>query len=92
YIANHTKASISSLGSAFSVAGSTAAAMGQPMEVTAAAIGILESNGVEASVAARALKGGMVNLVKPTKAMGNALDDMNVSVFDAQGNMKPLPQ
>ncbi|MDA2567552.1 phage tail tape measure protein [Bacillus cereus] len=92
YISNHTKASIYSLGSAFCTVGATAAAMGQPMEVTAAAIGILESNGVEASDAARALKGGIVNLVKPTKSMKRSLDDMNVSVFDAQEKMKPLPQ
>lgn len=92
YISNHTKASVSSLGESFSIAGSTMAALKQPMEVTAAAIGTLQSNGVEASVAANALKSGVVNLVSPTKEMSKSLQSMNVEVFDSQGVMKPLPQ
>jgi TP901 family phage tail tape measure protein len=91
YISNHTKASISSLGEAFSTAGSTAHAMGIPMTQTAAAIGILESNGVDASTAANSLKAGLVNLTKPTDAMAAAMKEMGLKVFDAKGNMKDLP-
>jgi len=90
YIANHTKASITSLGSAFSTAGSTAAALHIPMTQTAAAIGILESNGVDAETAATSLKSGLVNLAKPTKKMQTALKEMGFSAFDSKGNMKDL--
>ncbi|AFM41939.1 phage tail tape measure protein, TP901 family [Desulfosporosinus acidiphilus SJ4] len=90
YIANHTKASITSLGEAFSVAGSTANAMHQPMAQTAAAIGILESNGVDANTAATALKAGLVNLTKPTIKMQKALNQMGFSAFDSKGHMKDL--
>ncbi|KLU64014.1 phage-related minor tail protein [Desulfosporosinus acididurans] len=90
YIANHTKASITSLGEAFSVAGSTANAMHQPMAQTAAAIGILESNGVDANTAATALKAGLVNLTKPTTKMQKALNQMGFSAFDSKGHMKDL--
>ncbi|WP_254905209.1 phage tail tape measure protein [Clostridium tyrobutyricum] len=91
YISNHTKASISSLGEAFSIAGSTAHAMGIPMTQTASAIGMLESNGIDASTAANALKAGLVNLTKPTKDMYAAMKEMNLQVFDSKGNMKDLP-
>ncbi|OAA94081.1 phage tail tape measure protein [Clostridium coskatii] len=91
YISNHTKASISSLGEAFSITGSTAYAMKIPMTQTAAAIGILESNGIDASTAANALKAGLVNLTKPTDQMSAAMKEMNLEVFDSKGNMKDLP-
>ncbi|MDA2567555.1 phage tail tape measure protein, partial [Bacillus cereus] len=92
YTANHTKASVHSLNESMSIIGPTAAAAGQPLQVTASAVGLLQSNGVEASVAARALKAGFVNLTKPTKAMRNAMKDMGLKVFDANGNMKQMPQ
>lgn len=90
-VANATKTSFTGLGEAFSVVGATAHSLNQPLSVTAAAIGELESNGVDASTAATALKSGMVNLVSPTKQMKNAMDSMGLSVFDANGKMKPLP-
>jgi len=91
YIANHTKASISSLGEAFSIVGPTASALKQPMEQTAAAIGILQSNGIDASTAATSLKAGLVNLTKPTKKMSAAMKEMGLNAFDSKGNMKDLP-
>jgi len=91
FVANHTKASITSLGSAFSTVGSTAHALGIPMEQTATAIGVLESNGVDANTAATSLKAGLVNLTKPTKKMKEAMADMGFSAFDAKGKMKDLP-
>ncbi|WP_143316865.1 phage tail tape measure protein [Clostridium sp. HBUAS56017] len=90
YISNHTKASITSLGEAFSVVGATANSLHQPMTQTAAAIGILESNGIEASTAATSLQAGLVNLTKPTKKMQQSLKEMNFTAFDSKGNMKDL--
>lgn len=90
YIANHTKASITSLGEAFSVVGATANSLKQPMAQTASAIGILESNGIDATTAATSLQAGLVNLTKPTTKMKKALDEMKFSAFDSKGNMKDL--
>ncbi|WP_052263171.1 phage tail tape measure protein [Clostridium tyrobutyricum] len=91
YISNHTKASISSLGEGFSIAGATANAMKLPMTQLASSIGILQSNGIDASTGANALKAGLVNLTKPTKQMSAAMEEMNLKVFDSKGNMKDLP-
>jgi len=91
FVSNHTKASISSLGEAFSAAGSTANASDIPVAQFASAIGIMQSNGIEAERAARALQSGLVNLTKPTKQMKVAMDAMSLSVFDANGNMVDLP-
>lgn len=92
YTANHTKASVHSLTEAMSIIGPTANSAGQDLSTTASAVGLLQSNGIEASVAARALKSGFVNLTKPTKAMSKAMAKMGFSAFDANGQMKQLPQ
>lgn len=91
YIANHTKASITSLGEAFSIVGPTASALKIPLQQTAAAIGELQSNGIDATTAATSLKAGLVNLTKPTAKMSKAMKDMGLDAFDANGNMKDLP-
>ncbi|WP_051624056.1 phage tail tape measure protein [Clostridium akagii] len=90
YTANHTKASISSLGEAFSIVGPLASQLKIPMSQTAAAIGELESNGIDASTAATSLQAGLVNLTKPTKKMQTQLDLMKFSAFDSNGKMKDL--
>lgn len=90
YVANHTKASISGLGEAFSIVGPLASQLKIPMAQTAAAIGELESNGIDASTAATALQAGLVNLTKPTAKMQAALKEMNFSAFDSTGKMKDL--
>ncbi|MFT8351297.1 phage tail tape measure protein [Clostridium saccharoperbutylacetonicum] len=90
YISNHTKASISSLGEAFATAGQTAAALGQPMEQTAAAVGILQSSNIDASTAATSLKAGLVNLTKPTKQMRAAMAELGLQAFDSNGKMKDM--
>ncbi|HEY8804310.1 MAG TPA: phage tail tape measure protein [Clostridium sp.] len=92
YIANHTKASVSSLGEAFSIVGPTASALKIPFTEVAAAIGKLQSNGIDANTAATSLKAGLVNLTKPTAKMTKAMKDMGLSAFDANGNMKTLPE
>ncbi len=90
YVANHTKASISSLGDEFSIVGPTASQLKQPMQQVASALGELESNGVDASSAATSLQAGLVNLTKPTKKMQASLKEMNFTAFDGQGKMKDL--
>ncbi|PJI09982.1 MULTISPECIES: phage tail tape measure protein [Clostridium] len=91
YIANHTKASVTSLGEGISVAGQTLSAMNQPIEITSAALGELASNNIDATTAANSLKAGFVNLTKPTDLMKNAMKEMNLQVFDSKGQMKDLP-
>ncbi|URZ06492.1 phage tail tape measure protein [Clostridium felsineum] len=90
YIANHTKASVISLSEGFSTVGPTASALHQPMEEVAASLGVLQSNGIDASTAATSLQAGLVNLTKPTKKMKEALDEMKYSAFDSHGKMKEL--
>lgn len=90
YTANHSKASISSLGEAFSIVGPLASQLKIPMQQIAAAIGELQSNGIDASTAATALQAGLVNLTKPTKKMQTELDLMKFSAFDSTGKMKDL--
>ncbi|WP_196007838.1 phage tail tape measure protein [Clostridium tyrobutyricum] len=91
YISNHTKGSMSSLSEASSIMGSTFTALKIPMTQAASAIGILQSNGIDASTAANSLKAGLVNLVHPSKQMSAAMEKMHLDVFDAKGQMKDLP-
>lgn len=91
YVSNHTKASIVSLGDAFAIVGPTISAAKIPMEQTAAAIGELQSQGIDASTAATGLKSGIVNLTKPTAKMSVEIKKMGLHAFDLKGNMKGLP-
>lgn len=90
FVANHTKASITSLGEAFSTVGATANSLHQPMAQIATSIGILQSNGVDASTAATSLQAGLVNLTKPMPKMQKEMEKMNFSAFDSKGKMKDL--
>ncbi|MCH3962694.1 MAG: phage tail tape measure protein [Clostridium sp.] len=91
YVSNHTKGSMSSLSEASSIMGSTFTALKIPMTQAASAIGILQSNGIDASTAANSLKAGLVNLVNPTDQMSAAMQKMHLEVFNVKGQMKDLP-
>lgn len=90
-IANKTKATIGDLGESFSIMGSTMKVNHQSIADAAAAVGELRSRGIDASTAGTSLRAGLVNMVKPTKAMRAAMKDMNLTVTDSKGNMKSLP-
>lgn len=65
--------------------------MGWSIEQSAAAIMKLADNGLKGSIAGQAFASSLGRLAKPTRAMKNTMEDLGISFFDAQGNMKSLP-
>ena len=88
--AARTNAQTEDMGEAMKYVAPVADAMGQSLEETAAAIGIMSDAGIVGSQAGTALRGAMSRLAKPTEVMTDKMTELGLSFFDAQGNMLPL--
>lgn len=85
---NNSALDIDSLASSMSVAAPVFAAAGYNVNDAALYMGVMANSGIEASVAANALKTGFARLVDPSKDAQEALDKLNWSVLDENGAMK----
>ncbi|MGE6515201.1 phage tail tape measure protein [Lysinibacillus sphaericus] len=65
--------------------------MGWSMEEATAAVMKLADNGLKGSIAGQAFASSLGRLAKPTKQMRKTLDELNISFFDSNDNMKSLP-
>ncbi len=70
--------------------GPIANSLGVSLEESSAMIGILADNGLQGSIATRALATSLGNLAKPSKEVQETMDRLGVSVFDNQGKFKGL--
>lgn len=89
--ADASVASVGDLTSAMVNVGPTAAAFGWEMEDVNTALGILSQRGIKGSEAGTALKSMMTNLMRPTDDVTETLDTLGVSLYDAEGQMRSLP-
>lgn len=89
--ANISSADVSDLAESFKYVSPVAASAGVSMGETAAIMAELSNSGIKASQAGTTLRTFLLNLQAPAAAGAAALKDLNIQVFDAQGNMKPLP-
>lgn len=85
-----TNAEVADMGEAMKYVAPVAQAMGQSLEETAAAIGIMSDSGIKGSQAGTALRGALSRLAKPSEVMATKMDELGLSFYDAQGNMLPL--
>lgn len=90
--AARTNAQTEDMGEAMKYIAPVANAMGQSLEETAAAIGIMSDAGIMGSQAGTSLRGALSRLAKPTDVMVAKMEELGVSFYDAQGNMLPLNQ
>lgn len=65
---------------------------GQDAGDLATALQTLIESGLTGSDAGTALKNAMMRLQNPTAEAAELMERMNISVYDAQGNMKPFPE
>ena len=85
---NNSALDIDSLSSAMSVAAPIFHAAGYDVHDAALYMGTMANAGIEASVAANALKTGMARLISPAKDGAAWLDKLGVEVTNADGSMK----
>lgn len=87
-----TNTSVEQLGSAILTVGGTAKVLKGGTTELNAVLGILADNGIKGAEGGTALRNVMLSLMSPTKDAMGALEDLGVSVFDAEGNMRSLPE
>src|SRR5699024_3672870 len=83
---------VQGLGEAFKYVGPVASSLGVSIEDTAASIGILGDAGIQGGQAGRMLRSGLQSLAAPTDGASKLMKELGIEVFDAEGNMKSMPE
>ena len=85
---NNSALDVDGLSGAMSVAAPIFSAAGYRVEDAALYMGVMANNGIDASVAANSLKTGFARLISPAKDGAEMMEQLGISVTDANGNMK----
>lgn len=83
--------SVESMGEAMKYVAPVASAMGISVEDTAAAVGLLGDAGIAGGQAGTVLRKGLLSLASPAAGAADMMEELGLEVFDAEGNMKALP-
>ncbi|MCB9135154.1 MAG: phage tail tape measure protein [Anaerolineales bacterium] len=90
--ADASVASVQGLADALVNVGPTAAALGIGLDDTNVALGILSTRGIQGAEAGTALKSMLVGMMSQTPKTTAALEQLGVTLYDANGAMLPLPK
>ncbi len=88
--ANATNTDVANLGYTFKYIAPVAGALGYSIEDMSVAIGLMANSGIKAETAGTALRATLTNLAKPTQQMTGYMEELGISLTDAQGNVKPF--
>lgn len=92
YAMSNSNTTTEMLGEAYKSCAATAKAFGISMEETTAWLGKMADNGIKASEAGTALNATWARLYGENKIANKALQEYNLSLYDAQGNAKGFTQ
>lgn len=87
---SNANTNVGMMGETFKYVAPVAGALGYTAEDTALAIGLMANSGIKASQAGTSLRSIMSRMAKPTKEVQGAMDKLEVSLTDSNGNMKSL--
>ena len=87
---NKANTNVSMLGESFKYVAPVAGALGYSAEDTSIALGLMANSGIKASAAGTALRTTLTNMANPTDAMKGAMDQLGLSLTNADGSMKSL--
>lgn len=85
---SNANTNVSMMGETFRYVAPVAGALGYEIEDTAVAIGLMANSGIKASQAGTALRSMFSRLSKPTAEVQSAMEALNLSLTDKEGNMK----
>lgn len=88
--ASSSNTSVEQMGDAYLTVGGTAKNLNGGLLEMSTAIGILADNGIKGSEGGTALRNIILSLAAPTTQASAAMSDFGLSVFNAQGEMRPL--
>ena len=83
---------VDQLGEAFKYVAPMAGAMGYSIDDVAMALGLMADNGIKGSMAGTALRNVIQRMAKPTKESGEAMDELGLSMLNADGSAKTLSE
>ena len=88
--AANSNTTVAGMGEAFKYAAPLAGALGYDVEDVALATGLMANNSIKASMAGTTLRSWLTRMAKPTKDSAQAMENLGISLTDAEGNMRPL--
>lgn len=88
--ASSSNTSVAQLGDALLTIGATGRSVAGGTTELTTALGILADNGIKGSEGGTKLRNVIMSLQNPTDKASDAMKDLGVQVYDAQGNMRPL--
>lgn len=88
--ANAGTIDIADLGESFKYAAPVAQAYGYNIEDVTTAITAMSTAGIKGSQAGTSLRTALLNMASPTKTVAAAMEMLNISTTDSEGNMIPL--
>lgn len=80
------------MGETFKYVAPVAGALGYSIEDTAVAIELMANSGIKGSQAGTALRSTITRLAKPVGEAKDAVEELGISITNADGTMKPLSQ
>lgn len=86
-----TNTSVEQLGNAFLTVGGTAKNLKGGTAELAQMLGILADNGIKGSEGGTALRNVILSLSAPTDTAAKKIQELGLQVFDAEGNMRAMP-
>jgi TP901 family phage tail tape measure protein len=89
--ANASSVEVTDLAYGMQMAGAVFSSSGQSLETLNTALALLGNNGLKGSDAGTSLKTMLMSLTAPTDTAAKQLQSLGVSVYDAAGNMRALP-
>ena len=89
---SRSNTNVAMMGETFKYVAPVAGSLGYSVEDTAVAIGLMANSGIKGSQAGTALRSMFTRLVKPIGQSKKAVDELGISVTNADGTMKPLSQ
>lgn len=87
-----TNTSVEQLGDAFLTVGGTAKNLSGGTKELSQMLGLLADNGIKGAEGGTALRNVILSLSAPTDAAAKKMEELGLQVFDAAGNMRPMPE
>jgi len=90
--ANKASGDVTDMADALKMSSAVFASAKIPIEDLTTAIALMANAGIKGSDAGTSLKQMMLSLQAPTAKAKSTMQDLGIAVYDARGNMLPLPQ
>lgn len=89
---SNSNTNVGLMGATFKYVAPVAGALGYKIEDVALAIGLMANSGIKGEQAGTALRSILTRMSKPTDDVAAAMDQLHISLTNADGSMKPFGQ